>query len=119
LKDIDTHYLPQAQFDDLKKRIKSIFEFKSVSEEIAFTISMGDKNIIVINSSIDLSKDELQIVIQHETAHAHGIDDEEQADKWALNRLSDNQKDILISQWKHRHGHDYKSMPKTIKIPSK
>jgi hypothetical protein len=109
MKNITIQNLPQSQFDDLKRRINKIFSLKSVSDEdIAFTISMGDETIIVINFSINLSKDELQIVTQHEMAHAHGIMEEEQADKWALTRLSDIQKEILIGQWEHRHGHNYK-----------
>ena len=107
MKDIITHYLSQSQFNDLKKRICSVFDFKSSSEEIAFTMSMGDKTVIIINNSIKLSDDEKQIVLQHETAHANGISDEEEADLWALRRLSDRQKDILINKWKMRHGHEY------------
>ena len=108
MKDIKIHYIPQSQFDTLKKILKPAFDKDNVDEDIAYTITMGDKVVIFINTSMDLTPDEKQIVLQHEMAHANGIDGEEDADKWALKRLSDKQKDILIDQWKDRHGHDYK-----------
>jgi len=54
-----------------------------------------------------LSRVEKDIVYWHEKAHASGIPDEEEADRWAFKHLDDEGKDLLIKNWKYRHGHNF------------
>ena len=49
------------------------------------------------------------MILAHELAHVNGVKGEEDADKWALDGLTNKiERDILIDNWKHRHGHEYK-----------
>ena len=79
------------------------------SEDIAMTCILDDKPWVIINqlNFNELDEDMRHITIAHEGAHATGILDEEDADRWALDVLTDNQKDILIENWNLRHGHEY------------
>ena len=79
----------------------------SETEQYGLTVTIGDKVHIIICDDPNLTPNEKKIILQHERAHANGIDDEEDADKWALKHLNKVQQELLIANWKDRHGHDY------------
>jgi len=103
----DVIYLNRESFEELKERLYDIFPVFNRYEKYAFTIIINNKSAILVNADAKLSYDEMEIVIQHEKAHSKGIEDEEIADIWALGSLNENQKKILISNWKKRHGHEF------------
>jgi hypothetical protein len=78
--------------------------------QYAFTVTTNSGSWVVYNSDCGLDKDTKEIVISHELAHVVGINDEEEADRFALTRLNKKRRKILIDQWGSRHGHAY--MPK-------
>jgi len=77
------------------------------TEQYALTITSKSKTIIVICNDPSLTKNEKDIILQHERQHARGVSGEEDADFGALDNLNDKAKDLLIQNWKGRHGHDY------------
>ncbi len=88
----------------MRDELCNILNFKLSDEEIAFTIDLGDRIGIFINNKIVKNNEDLKnIVIWHEKAHANGIMDEEEADRWALSHLTKKQQQILINEWEYRH----------------
>lgn len=104
---------PKKIFNLLKKKIHKL-NIKC-DDDIAFTILTPNdiyKYTIIINNDIfkNMTKDERMITILHEIAHSIGIIDEEEADRWVLKNLNSEQEFILTSQWKLRHGYEYKPL---------
>ena len=94
-------------FEKFKKGLEELKMFNT-TEEYGMTITVGDQIFIILCNDPTLTPTEKKIILWHEKAHATGIIDEEEADKWALkNMKDDNAKDLLIQNWKHRHGHDF------------
>ena len=79
------------------------------NETVAMTVNMKGGSYIVINADIfvDFDDDEKSVALAHEIAHCEGIQDEEDADRRALDHLTPEQRKILIDQWEYRHGHPY------------
>jgi hypothetical protein len=108
VEDVEINTLTETEFKDLKNSllkmaIEGIERLKG--EELAFAF---EGNVVLNEKVNELSESERTIIIAHECAHAiEGIEDEEEADFWALNCLDDEEKNMLISMWKYRHGHDF------------
>jgi hypothetical protein len=81
------------------------------NETVAMTVNMKSGSYIVINADIfvDFDDDEKSVALAHELAHCEGIQDEEEADRRALDHLTPEQQKILIDQWEYRHGHKYQA----------
>lgn len=89
------------------------FEDETVYAFAANIIVDGyDMNMIIINSCLwdALDEDWKDMILQHEYSHCKGIADEEEADIDALTRLHPKGRELLISLWNNRHGHDYQTV---------
>ena len=102
--------LEEKEFIKNMNILSSILK-KEINESIAFAISFENKHYIFINKDYydELDDDYKNIIISHECAHCYGIENEEEADRWALDALKSNKKasDKLIDMWEFRHGHKY------------
>jgi len=101
-------HLNLPDFLKLKNLLKSLLRDFNEHEPYAFTLTIGNKHVIVMYDDPDLTENEHKIILWHETAHARGIEDEEEADKYAFLHLNKEQKNLLIKNWEGRHGHPYK-----------
>jgi len=101
-------YLTVSQFNEFKRGLSLISGIVfNKTEEYGYTITVGDDVFIILCNNPSLSRVEKDIVYWHEKAHASGIPDEEEADRWAFKHLDDEGKDLLIKNWKYRHGHNF------------
>lgn len=107
-------HLSNEKWEEFKNDIKDIIvNYDDLdSESIALGCKLGDiPYIIIAKERFDkLDEDFKWVILAHESAHAvGGILDEEEADRWALETCrNDIQRDLLIDNWEHRHGHPYK-----------
>jgi len=77
-------------------------------DEIAFSVFTSEGKYVIIRESFtDVKSDEFEIVLFHELGHCAGLKDEEDADRYALNFLSENAKGMLKEMWMDRHGKEY------------
>jgi hypothetical protein len=108
INDIKIAYFNNTQFLDLLDHLKvNGVKVNHVENDLAFMCYVPP-TIVLKEEVRNLSESEQRIIIAHELAHFHGIIDEEKADIWALDALTtDEEKNILIEQWQHRHGHEY------------
>ena len=102
-------YLSNKEFSLVKETMNSIMDGNMIhiTDEYGFTLTIKNETYVVINSESDLSEDEKVIVFYHEMAHGEGIDNEEEADKWSLQYLTENQSNLLKENWPYRHGHNF------------
>ena len=109
IKDVKSIHLSDEQYEQMVDVIKK--NGGEVPEnEIAFVVKINDGDPVIVfrekfNTLSSLSK---RIIAAHELAHCLGIEDEEEADRWALDALTTYEERVfLIDQWKYRHGHKY------------
>lgn len=100
-------YLSIQEFEEIKKLLFTMGEFNP-EEKYALTVTVNDTPVILICNDPSLTKNEKDIILWHEKSHALGIHGEEEADKEALKHLNPKAKELLIANWKNRHGHEYK-----------
>lgn len=99
-------YLSPTEFRQFKKTLGSLKSFDE-TEQYGLTITIGSKkSFIIICDDPSLTKEEKEIILQHELAHAKGYDDEEDADHEAYKNISRPARELLLKNWKHRHGHE-------------
>lgn len=101
-------YLDYSEYTDLKRMLHTLWPEFDEEEPYGFTITIKREKIVIVYEDPNLTYDEIKINCCHEVAHAKGIKDDEDADKWAVRLLSPKQKELLISRWEQRHGHPYK-----------
>ena len=115
-KDVDLVKIPKMillEENEFIKFMNTLSEMnnKHINENIAIAVNFENKNFIFINRNEydDMDDDYKNIIIAHECAYCNGIENEEEADKWALDALKDNENasNKLINMWEHRHGHEY------------
>jgi len=115
-KDVDLVKIPKMILLEEKEFIKNMnilskMNNKHINENIAIAISFEDNHYIFINKNEydNMDDDYKNIVLAHECAHCNGIENEEEADRWALDALKDNEdaSNKLIDMWEHRHGYEY------------
>jgi len=105
-------YMNDEEYESLLNMlIASGVDVPDVKNDLAFAIE-ADYPMIVFRDIIKtLTKDEQRAITAHEVAHLVGIKDEEEADRWAISALTtEKEKDIIISQWEYRHGHEYEEV---------
>ena len=100
-------YLSKKEFEDVKKLLYTMGEFNP-AEKYGLTVTVGNNVVILLYNDPSLTKNEKDIILWHEKSHASGIYDEEEADIEALKHLNPKAKELLIANWKDRHGHEYK-----------
>jgi len=110
--DIDIFVLRNGDYKKLSDMVDGISE----CDDFAFTILGTEKPKIILNEKIEFFPPYVhKAVIAHELAHIHGVIDEEDADKWALEYLDNgDSKKFLIDNWELRHGKEYKDEEKRI-----
>lgn len=97
--DVDIFLMKHDEYHYVMDRV-------GVPERDARSMVMIDYRMIFAN--IDAIDDEIfDIVIAHEYGHIVEGESEEDADRFALNLLSEKDRNILIANWKVRHGHVY------------
>jgi hypothetical protein len=99
--------LDDNEYQEMKELLES--HDYEVDENAFACFIVEDQYIMLRKGFVDsVSEGELSAVIAHELAHLEGIMDEEEADRWAVENLEDDDsKQVLIDMWEHRHGHQY------------
>lgn len=106
MKETTIKYLTPAEFKKFKKMLGTIQPFDE-TEQYGLTINIGNKKmLIIICDDKTLTKEEKEIILQHEMAHANGHDNEEDADIETYKNVSKTARSLLVKNWKHRHGHE-------------
>jgi hypothetical protein len=100
-------YLTEKQYDELIGNMALAGLNVPKNNPYAFTLTIGNNSTIIYNNDCGLDDGYKQIVLLHERAHIAGIENEEDADRYALTRLNKKRKKILIENWVGRHGHEY------------
>jgi hypothetical protein len=77
-------------------------------EQYAVTITIDGQSIIFMIDDPKMSKAEKEMILYHEKGHAVGYKSELDADLYAMRFVGDEARQILIDNWKDRHGHEYK-----------
>jgi len=111
MKDTEVVVLDDFKYESMKKMIKS-YRADMMVDDMAFCFidHKSRKSFIVLHDNINKYGESFKkVVIAHELAHIHGVMDEEDADRWALENVKGKkEKEILLGNWKVRHGHEYK-----------
>ena len=108
--DVKLIILDDDEFESFKETLESAgVELANPNEDLALGCNLdGVPYVILSDVVIDFDEDIKMIILLHECAHAiAGITDEEEADRWALEALTLDQRQILINLWEERHGHTY------------
>ena len=108
----DVITLDNKQFKKMKSMLKKLAD-TMVVDELAFCVIFPDPKmkpaIVLHERTKKMSKEHMNVIIAHELAHINGVIGEEDADIWALDGFTNKvERDILIDNWNHRHGHEYK-----------
>jgi hypothetical protein len=108
---MDAETLFKTLDDEKYQEMKTLLENSGFEvDENAFACFVEEDQYIMLRQGFvdSVSAEELDAVLAHELAHLEGIMDEEEADRWAVDNLEDDEsKQVLIDMWEYRHGHEY------------
>ncbi len=104
--DIPCHIVEDSVLDDPESLFTTIFPGFDF-DTYAFIATSGERKDIFIRASIFNDPSLCEAVLAHEYAHSIGIDDEEEADAFAVDMTSDDSGILLKSNWEVRHGRTY------------
>lgn len=111
VKDVQILVLDDTEYLNLTSFIKE--KTNQSADDFAFAAMMGNHPLMVLRGE-KIEKYPPYVhkaVVAHELAHLHGIVDEEEADRWALKYLDEEEsKQFIIDNWLERHGKEYEEI---------
>jgi hypothetical protein len=105
--DVEVYILTDDEYRELSTLVRDAN--LNLSDDFAFSVVGTPKPLIILREAIESFPPYVhKAVIAHELAHISGIDDEEEADRWAIENLDDiRSKLFLVDNWFERHGKEY------------
>ncbi len=105
-------YIDDDQYKKMLEDLNNLNLVDKDNSDFSFAIGFNLQGIPYIfchNELLEYPEEYKNIIVAHEAAHAIGmIENEEEADRWALDGLKKEEQEILKGMWKDRHGHKYK-----------